>query len=509
MIKKNNWFLKILLTIFIIGLYFFSRLQNLTAIPVFGDEAIYIRWSQIIKSVETLRFIPQTDGKQPLFMWFTAVIFKFISDPLVASRFISVSAGFLSLVGIFITICILISFSDAEKNPLKFVFKSLKDNFYFGFLSSIVYIFLPFSFFFDRMALPDNLLSMFGIWSLLFTLLLSKFKRLDLSLILGIILGLAWLTKSPAIYFVVLAVFSFVILNFKNLKTIYLPIISSVIGFIIYNILRLGPQFQMIALRNQDYIWPIGEILKHPFDPLKPHLGDALVIFNQYISWPILVFALLGLIIYVKKFKFQFKNLIVFCWFVLPLISNCIFAKVFTARYILFILPPLIILITLALSTFFKKPILKIIFVSLLFIPNFIFLINLSQKPFDIKLPSTEAGYLEGWTSGWGIKETSVFLKERSKQANVIVGTEGNFGTLPDGFQIYTNQVNQLTVIGLGLGFTKIPSNLTNAFKYGDEVYLLINKSRLTLESLEQDKLKLIKSFSKPSNDQLLLYQLQ
>jgi len=509
MIKKNNWFLKIFLTIFIIGLYFFSRLQHLTAIPVFGDEAIYIRWSQIIKSVETLRFIPQTDGKQPLFMWFTAVVFKFISDPLVASRFISILAGFLSLVGIFSIVCILISFSNIEKNPLKFVFKSLKDNFYFGFLSSIIYIFLPFSFFFDRMALPDNLLSMFGIWSLLFTLLLSKFKRLDLSLILGIVLGLAWLTKSPAIYFVVLAVFSFIVLNLKNLKNIYLPIISSVIAFIIYNILRLGPQFQMIALRNQDYIWSIGEILKHPFDPLKPHLGDALVIFNQYISWPVLIFVIIGLVIYFKKFKFQTKNFVVLCWFVLPFISNCIFAKVFTARYILFTLPPLIVLTTLGLSVFFKKTIFKIIFISLLFIPNLIFIFNLSTKPFEVKLPNTESGYLEGWTSGWGIQETAQYLQERSKQANVIVGTEGNFGTLPDGFQIYTNQVNQLTVIGLGLGFTKIPSNLTNAFKYGDEVYILINKSRLTIDSLDLDKLKLVKYYSKPTNDQLLLYQLQ
>jgi len=513
MIKKNNWFLKIFLIILLVGLYFFSRLQNLTAIPVFGDEAIYIRWSQIIKSVETLRFIPQTDGKQPLFMWFTAVIFKFISDPLVAGRFISILAGFLSLVGIFSIICILISFSSIEKNPLKFIFNSLKDNFYLGFLSSIIYIFLPFSFFFDRMALPDNLLSMFGVWSLFFTLLLSKFKRLDLSLILGIILGLAWLTKSPAIYFVVLAVFSFIVLNLKNLKTAYLPIISSIIAFVIYNILRLGPQFQMIALRNQDYIWSIGEILKHPFDPLRPHLGDALVIFNQYISLPILIFGLIGLILFfikkIRNSKLEISHLVLISWFILPFISNCIFAKVFTARYILFTLPPLIVLITLGLSVFFKKTIFKIIFISLLFIPNLIFIFNLSTKPFDVKLPNTESGYLEGWTSGWGIQEAAQYLKDRSKQANVIVGTEGNFGTLPDGFQIYTNQVNQLTVIGLGLGFTKIPSNLTNAFKYGDEVYILINKSRLTIDSLDLDKLKLVKFYSKPANDQLLLYQLQ
>ena len=68
----------ILLTICL--LFLVSRIWNLTSLPVFGDEAIYVRWSQIIKSVDSLRFIPQTDGKQPLYMWFTALNLKFFSE---------------------------------------------------------------------------------------------------------------------------------------------------------------------------------------------------------------------------------------------------------------------------------------------------------------------------------------------------------------------------------------------------------------------------------------------
>ena len=89
--------------IFLAGscLYFLTRLFSLTAIPVFGDEAIYIRWSQIIRNVETLRFIPLTDGKQPLFMWIVSSIIQFFSDPLFAARLISVLAGFGNLMAIF------------------------------------------------------------------------------------------------------------------------------------------------------------------------------------------------------------------------------------------------------------------------------------------------------------------------------------------------------------------------------------------------------------------------
>ena len=124
-------------------------------------------------------------------------------------------------------------------------------------------------------------------------------------------------------------------------------------------------------------------------------------------------------------------------------------------------------------------------------------------------MPSTETGYLQNWTSGWGIKPASDYLKTRSQQANIIVGTEGSFGTLPDGLQIYTDGTPQLTVIGQGLGFTQIPSSLVDARKFGDEVYLLLNKSRLTLSSQDQDKLVLVQSYPKPDGDELLLYRLK
>lgn len=508
MIKKNNFFLKFVLFLAIFVFYFLIRFQNLNSIPVFGDEAIYVRWSQIIKNEETLRFIPQTDGKQPLFMWFTAVAIRFISDPLAAGRIISIISGSLIMLAIFLITCLVVDFNFPARDPIKFIKESIRDNFYYGFLSLIIYLFLPFSFFFDRLAVPDNTLSLFGVWSLFFSLLLAKFRRLDLSLILGMVLGLSWLTKSPAIYFVVLSLLTYLVFNLKHLKTIYLPILSASLAFVIYNILRLGPQFQMIALRNKDYIWTIGEILKHPFDPLKPHLGDTLVIFGQYISWPILIFAIVGIFLFLF-YKKNTQFFVLASWAFLPLIANAAMAKVFTARYILFILPPLVVLISVGLSVFFKNNFSRVLFVLILLIPNILWIKQISTDSFNTKLSSTETGYLSGWTSGWGIKEVSEFLKIRAQEVNVIVGTEGAFGTLPDGLQIYTDHVNQLTVIGLGLGFTEIPSNLANARAYGDEVYLLTNKSRFTVSSLSQDKLELVKDYSKPDGDSLLLYKLK
>lgn len=461
--KKNK--INFIAEILIFLLYFITRLTNLIKLPVFADEAIYIRWSQIIQSVETLRFIPQTDGKQPLFMWLCIPFIKLFSNPLFASRFVSVLAGF----GTILALYFLLNLIKNRKTAL---------------IACFIYILLPYTFFFDRMALADNLLSMFGLWSLYFTLLLAKKPKLDLAMILGIILGLAWLTKSPAIYFIVL---SFLTILYLNPKKSYFFLISFFITFCIYNILRLGPQFHMIALRNQDYIHPLREILKHPLDPLIPHLRDVFHIFKFYLGLSFILICLPS-----KKNKYWF---IILAWFILPLIANCAMAKVFTARYILFTIPYLIILFSLGINKYLW---------FLLFIPNIFLVYRLSFQPYKVNLPSIDKGYLQDWTSGWGIKDSADYLIEQAKTKNVIVGTEGFFGTLPDGLQIYTNHINQLTVFGVGNGLSQIPEKLLDAKAHGDDVYLLLNDNRHSLTG----NFEIIKNIQKPDGSKLILYRI-
>lgn len=477
--------------VFLTFVYLVTRLVNLTSLPVFGDEAIYIRWSQIIRSVETLRFIPLTDGKQPLFMWLTVPFLKIFTDPLYGARFLSVLAG----LALMITIVLFVSFLFNYHN------KKLLTNIPFSALfAGLTYIFLPFSYFFDRMALADTLLSLFGLISLFLTFILAYYPRLDVSLLLGFSLGLSWLTKSPAIYFSVLTPITFLILNQKY-KKIYLPLISLLISQIIYSILRLGPQFHQIALRNQDYIWKISDIIKNPLNPLLPHLTDTINIYQLYVSIPIVILFIILIIKYFKTLKLI--HLVLLCWWLLPIISNSAFAKVYTARYFLFTLPPFIVLLSLLISKFKFQWI-----ILLLLIPNIFTIYKLNTNPFEFKPTSTETGYFQDWTSGWGIKQVAEYLVNRSKSANVIVGTEGYFGTLPDGLQIYTNNISHLTVFGVGVDLTRIPEKLLDAHYHGDEVYLLMNSSRLKLTPDQQYLVKKVLSIPKPDGDSLDLYTL-
>src|SRR3989338_10694050 len=100
LVKKRKLTSLLLFLILIFGLVL--RLYNLTILPVFADEAIYIRWSQIMSAEPTLRFLPLSDGKQPLFMWILMFVVKRISDPLFAGRILSVLSGLGTMIGLFL-----------------------------------------------------------------------------------------------------------------------------------------------------------------------------------------------------------------------------------------------------------------------------------------------------------------------------------------------------------------------------------------------------------------------
>ncbi len=80
---------------------FITRVINLTLIPIFTDEAIYIRWAQIGLADPAHRFIALTDGKQPLFTWLMYPMLKIFSDPLIAGRFVSVLTGIVAVIGVY------------------------------------------------------------------------------------------------------------------------------------------------------------------------------------------------------------------------------------------------------------------------------------------------------------------------------------------------------------------------------------------------------------------------
>ena len=488
----KDWKHTILVLSVILFLALLLRLYNLNSLPVFGDEAIYIRWAQVMRADATLRFLPLADGKQPLFMWLVIPFQKVILDPLIAGRLVSVLAGLGTLIGIFILTYLL--------------FKSKR----LSIITVLLYAISPLSVFFDRMALVDPLLTFFGIWTLVFSLITVTKVRLDSAMLAGFAMGGALLTKSPGIFFAIFTPFSLILYKWpKSFKEkfnrasifVFLFTFTYAIAFLLYNILRLGSNFHMIGIRNLDYIYPLSHVLASPLDPFKPFM---IRIFEYiWLLGPGAVFLLFLAGVYFGLKEKRRETILLLLWAILPILVIAEYNRTMTARYIYLSIPYIYIISAFPLARFVKKriseaniispdwwgrftpvaTILLLIFIIQALFVDYKFLVNIQEA----KLPRSErSGYLEEWTAGYGIKEVSELIRKeylKNPQAKIVVGTEGFFGPLPDALQAYLADIPQITVIWVGLPIKDIPVQLIESKMTGNKTYLVVNNDRFLTES--------------------------
>ena len=223
--KVKNHYLLIFVVLLVAGLYFLTRIVHLTQMPLFVDEAIYLRWAQIAKNDAAWRFISLTDGKQPMFIWLVMISLRFFADPLFAGRFVSVLVGFMTMIGLFA-----LGREVGKKTSI-------------GLIAASLYLLFPFALIYDRMILMDSLVGMFAVWALYFEILLVRHIRLDLALILGMIIGGSMLTKTSGFFNLYLLPFSLLLFdwNLKNRKKrlvlwVLFALVAAVESQVIYTI---------------------------------------------------------------------------------------------------------------------------------------------------------------------------------------------------------------------------------------------------------------------------------
>jgi len=501
----KQWKTTALFFFIIFFISFFLRIYRLGLIPVFADEAIYIRWAQVMKSEPSLRFLPLSDGKQPLFMWLVIPMLKFVSDPLIAGRLISVFSSFGILTGAFVLSVVLFNSKKA------------------GLLSAFIYALSPLTFFFDRMALVDSLLSMFGIWVLIFIILALRHLSLGLVFLAGFSLGGALITKSPALFFVLLLPSSIFFASFKKNKKIFvllkalgLLFTALITSFAIYNVLRLGENFHMIGSRNYDYVYPYNHFLKSPLEPFLSNFWRLLQWFFYMGPVSLLILSIAGFAVNFAKFRKEVLVLAV--WGFVPILVQAEFARVFTSRYILFCIPFLAVLAGSVLVNLRRLINFYVVYslVILFLIQTMFFYTLFFKNPALFYWPERD-GYLSDWTAGTGIKEVSKLILERrntNPDRQIVVGTEGYFGTLPDGLQIYLEKEPGIVVIGIGLNITEVPKSLVDSAKAGNITFLLINSSRMNVSRpFEEVGLKVLASYDKAARfdgtkDTLYLFEI-
>lgn len=418
-VKKHK--IELITAVFLTIAYFFLRLYRLMSLPIFTDEAIYTRWSQIARFDAGWRFISLIDGKQPLFIWLDMTLIRIIHDPLLSGRLISVFSGFATMTGLF------------------FLGRELFKNRWIGILSAFLYLIYPFALVYDRMALYDSLVGAFMVWGLYFEILLVKRIRLDIALILGMIIGGGILTKTSGFFSIYLMPFMLLIFDWKSkkksekfLKFIILALVSIILAYCYYSILRLSPFFSIIEDKNANFVYPIKVWVAHPFTFFIGNIKGVFDWLTIYLTWPIFVLIIASFFL---SPRFLREKLMLLVWFLIPFVAVALFGRILYPRFILFMTLFLLPLAAFSIYEIFTR--IKNKYVSFAVVLAFL-LISLRSDYFILTdfasapIPRSDLEqYINGWPAGGGTNQIIDYLNNESKKGKIYVASLGTFGSLP------------------------------------------------------------------------------
>lgn len=483
--KKNFNLKDILLGFGLIVFFFLTRIIFLDKLPIFSDEGIYIHWARVAWHDASWRFISLTDGRQPLQTWGTIPFLKlFPQNLLFGGRMFSVATGFVSLAGIF---------------SLLFYLFNKKTAFWGVFL----YVFTPFFLFYDRIALADSAVNAGFIWILFFSVLVVRTLRLDFALFFGLTAGMAMLTKSSVRMFIMLSsVAPILIWNKKSGKNVVsktinyfiLFVLVFAIAMVLYNIQRLSPFMHYIEQKNNTFVMPFAEFIKAPFAVLLPNLKLIPYYVFSEMGWLTGFLGIAGLIfLLVRDFNL---GLYLSIWLIAPYFAIAGFSRVIFPRYLIFLATLLTIFSAYLLSNL-KSKLLKLIFLIIFLLIYGFFAYGFYFRPSLILFPEIDKGqYIEGETAGWGAREMMEFARVKSKEKQVVILAEGDFGLIGDVLNVFLRDDDKISIRGFWPLDEKVLFDNQIELKE-NLVYVVFSQRK---EFPTNWPIKLIKKYDKPGN---------
>lgn len=479
--------------------YLFLRLTNLLSLPIFTDEEIYVRWTQIAKGDATWRFISLTDGKQPMFVWWNILFMHIVRDPLLSSRLVSVVAGSLTVIGLF------------------FLGKEIFKNKCIGILSSALYVFYPFALVYDRMALYDSMVGMFTVWALYFSVLLAKTPRAWTAFVLALVMGGGMLTKTSAFFSMYLLPATLLLFDFKSKdvakrlwRWVGFALLAVVLANVYYSVLRLSPFFHIIGDKNATFVYTFSEWMQHPFTFLFGNLLGVWDWLHTYMTWPVLILLIGGFVVKRSFFK---EKLLLFTYFVVPFFLLALFGKVLYPRFIFFMTLPLLLIVGLFIVWLYERLKNKLLFVVLLFISfawwmytDYFILANFAKAPIPL---SDLTQYSNDWPAGGGVKEMVAFFKEQASKGKIYIATEGTFGSVPTlGLEIYLDGNKNIEKRGIWPVPETVPADLLEKAK-SMPVFFVFNNTQGPLKPAWVSHVKLLQQYKKGTGDAYMrIYQI-
>ena len=384
------------------GLYLASRLFALTALPMFLDERIYLRWAYWITQGRRLQ-VPFVAGKG-LSVWVLAAVTPHTANPLLAGRLLTVAVGILTLVAV------------------HRLAARLTGDVRVADLAAVFYIACPFTLFHDRMVLADPYLSAFTAWTLLLSLRLSNTPRLRDGIALGAAMALGIAAKVTGLPLLAVPLLVLGVMGATR-RTWLKPL---ALAYVVALALSAYPVWRFFSR-------PSGELSKLAGGDDSPvaatvsaNLGLATSWLWNYWTTGLVLLAAAGVVVALRTNALRRIGVLLILVALGPIALFASVSRVWFPRYVLFTTVPLVILAALGFRAGldalarrtpvspWTSAVRTAILLAIVLAPALRFDGALWTDPSRAPLPDVDRfQYVTGWPSGYGSRDSLEFLRAR------------------------------------------------------------------------------------------------
>ncbi len=425
---RNRWKVAGLVSVALV-----LRLYNLDAIPIAGDESVYLRWTEIILH-QGQWFISLLDGKQPLQYWLYALSWWAWEDPLFAGRFVSALAGAGSTLGIWAIARRL----GGERA---------------GLLAAFLYAIFPYALLYDRLAYTESLVNLAGI-TIVYTSLGcfgepdGDWKR---ALQAGLALGLGLFIKSTVVLFSFFPIVAAVWLARRRRTLIPLGIVYGVAAVFPLASKALVPKAPMmqthsVMVHQTDFFVSPAALLKEPLRVAPRNLRLLVQYLAAYATWP-LGLAMAAAVAYLA-WRRSAGMLVVATVFWAPLLAQVfLLEKMYPTRYAFPHLWPLLVAVGIAAAAAPVKPLAAWLALGAVAGPAVYQSAGILRAPAQYLYREDAQTFLgSGPAAGYGIREAADFLTQEARRGPLTLFTDAIWGPPADSMFVYLNQRHGIQV---------------------------------------------------------------
>ena len=404
----------------VVAFFLVTRLLLLWRFPPFLDESLYATWASAAHDTVNERFIALANGKLPLLPWLGGAVMELGAEPLTAVRLVSL-------------VCGLVTMAMAGLLGVQLGGR------WAGVAAAGAYAVLPFSLVHDVLGLMEPLVATTGIVALYLQVRLAIQPRLDFALLLGLVFGAGLLTKESGAISIVLLPASLLVFRWgeagwrrRLVGWLGCTVVSLALAGVCYSVLTLSEFWDDYgSARASLGTWrSLGTGLSHPLRWLDHAWPGDSDLFVGFVTWPILLLALLGLGLALKARPRL--ALLYLLWALVPTATAVLFLEETFARYLLPAVPVIALFAGYGALRLVQerrrlpavwRPLAATGALVLVALAALVFDGQIVSDPATAAYPGTSRyEYSTGWAAGTGWKALARELKRMSAGRPIVVG---------------------------------------------------------------------------------------